>query len=423
MTSNGQSLSAEEEHACALQDNVLYSLCRPFIVLLRLGGMFFIQPGPMKNFRKVNSVAPSFTVTNSKNVLREYNKNTKNYVIFEKLSKIYCLFASLMVVLFCTRFIYSSSYGFRHNMSGHVNNQNLFLMIGYISYSLWIFQLMCIHFILLHACWKAEGFFRFFLAWDTLRFRCSDVNCELANFHHTVKSRRNFLTAVAVLHLAVQMYSVWGPLLVLGTEYKILRENFMVGFSVFDPWIMTMSMVGSFYANFIYVVPIYFFMMIASVIMFDFRHLAHEVTKNISDDGSAKLVEWLRIRHNLLCVLLDMADKVFSPFILLTLTCGVFQVLMGVFVIYAASLVDLDLMFGLSQLFWNSQYVVQIVCVLVVGSSLTEAVSIQKLERQFYKILRNPQRTLNGADKAWLHYCTVVSPQKFWTADKWISFR
>ncbi|XP_055337501.1 uncharacterized protein LOC129587680 [Paramacrobiotus metropolitanus] len=114
--------------------------------------------------------------------------------------------------------------------------------------------------------------------------------------------------------------------------------------------------------------------MIASFFVVDFMHINHDLKHNISSNGNCSKIEWFRTSHNTLCILLEVADNVMSPFILVSLICAVFQILLGIFVLVDISqITNATIIFFFSLLFWCLQYLFQLCLILFAGAVLHDA--------------------------------------------------
>ena len=149
----------------------------------------------------------------------------------------------------------------------------------------------------------------------------------------------------------------------------------MEGFALNDTGIVALNFLGGIYSALLYIVPSYFFALIAIIMTIDFLHLRHDLQRGIGDDGvvCVKSLEWFRMRHNSLCILVELADDIFAGWIALTLGAGVMQVLAGIFLMVANSRGYTNVA-ELTQAFWLITYFLQVAIVLYRGAVVNAAV-------------------------------------------------
>jgi hypothetical protein len=157
--------------------NSLYAAFRPFFVLMRLGGLFFIQPkalhlhlSQMQNTDDLSfHQAETNSNDNSVSSQKLTGKGHSKWELFEQWSRVYCFGVFLMVWIFGAKFLYS----FRYAMEGLKFSQaNLGLIVTQMDYAIWIVQIIITHFLMLRACWNQNEMFSLFLGWDRLHFSC-----------------------------------------------------------------------------------------------------------------------------------------------------------------------------------------------------------------------------------------------------------
>jgi hypothetical protein len=168
--------SIENQYEIVHRDS-LYAAFRPFFVLMRLGGLFFIQPkalhlhlSQMQNtddlsFHQAETNSNDNSVSSQKLTQKGHSK----WELFEQWSRVYCFGVFLMVWIFGAKFLYS----FRYAMEGLKFSQaNLGLIVTQMDYAIWIVQIIITHFLMLRACWNQNEMFSLFLGWDRLHFSC-----------------------------------------------------------------------------------------------------------------------------------------------------------------------------------------------------------------------------------------------------------
>ncbi|OQV12921.1 hypothetical protein BV898_12842 [Hypsibius exemplaris] len=257
----------------------LYKLCRPFLILMRIGGLFFIHPNGGPDFDvKTHEVSSATFSSSSKPSPTKWER-------FERGSIIYSFIVLSVGLAFGGKFVFTMVYG-------------------------------------ISSLWMSADF----------------------------------------------------PLLVPGMEYVDLRAALMEGFHPDGLDIFVFNFISGILTAFVYVVPAYFFTLIAVTLSMDFHHLQRDLEVSIKDDGvvTIKSLEWFRQRHNSLCILVDMADEVFSPWIALTLGCNVMQVLSHIFLL-AINTGRWTIVTDLTQAYWMLTYFLQMAVILYRGSLVNEA--------------------------------------------------
>ena len=248
------------------------------------------------------------------------------------------------------------------------------IIVSHACFFLWIFQILVIHVIFLKICWRPSKLAELFRRWDDLRYPCPVAGCTCPSFGDDFRWRRNVISGLAIFHTFCQWMASDFPVIVSSPQYIDLQGSLMEGFPPNDAGIIFLNFIGGMYSSVVYVVPTYFFALIAVVITLDFHHLRHDMQVGIQDDGcvTLKSLEWFRIRHNSLCILLNIADDIFSGWIALTLGAGVCQALAGIFLLVAGR--GLTVITDLTQAFWVATYFFQISVVLYRGAVVNEAV-------------------------------------------------
>ncbi|OQV16927.1 hypothetical protein BV898_08933 [Hypsibius exemplaris] len=346
----------------------LYQQCRPFLILLRLGGLFFIHPGsgPITTHNKIHDATSPTRVSNS------HKNSPKIWERFERFSIVYSFVVLLICLAFAAKFLYSIIYG----ISGLPFTQaNLSVIVSHFSYMAWITQINISQIIFLRACLSPSRLPELFMKWEYLRYPCPVKECSAPSFGKDFRWRRNVVSFFAVLHCVLQWMSTDFGLIIPSKEYDGLRGALMEGFAWNETAIIVLNFIGGMMTSFVYVVPAYFFTLIAVTLTIDFHHLRHDLHESVKDDGiiTIKSLEWFRIRHNCLCVLVDMADAVFSPWIALTLGCNVLQILSQIF-LFAATASHWTVITDLTQLYWMMTFFQQLLIILYRGALVNEAV-------------------------------------------------
>ncbi|OQV12922.1 hypothetical protein BV898_12843 [Hypsibius exemplaris] len=330
----------------------LYKLCQPFLILMRIGGLFFIHPhgGPISD-RKILEASSATLTSSSKPGPTKWER-------FERISIVYSFLVLSVGLLFGAKFVYTMVYGLSR-LATPLNRTSLGLIVSHSAYLGWIVQMILGQIIFLRACLRPSSLTEFFLRWESLRYFCADEkNCSSSpSFGKDFCWRRNVISFLAVLHCILQWMSVDFPLL----------------------------LPGGILTAFVYVVPGYFFTLIAVTLSRDFLHLQRDFEVSIKDDGvvTIKSLEWFRQRHNSLCILVDMADEVYSPWIALTLGCNVIQVLSHIFLL-AINTGRWSIVTDLTQAYWMLTYFLQMAVILYCGSMVSEAA--QGPLRRLYQI-------------------------------------
>jgi 7tm Chemosensory receptor len=181
---------------------------------------------------------------------------------------------------------------------------------------------------------------------------------------------------MAMFNIILNILSICGPCVIPVSQYSELKANFLAGFDSNNIAVMVLQLIGGIFASLIFILPNYFFLLIGIVLTIDFRHLSHDLELSIDEEGSwvsNKSLEWFRIRHSSLCTLLELADGIFSPWILLNIGVGTLQVLASIFVIYARGGSSKTLTI-LTVSYWMLSYVLQIALALYTGVIVNEAV-------------------------------------------------
>ncbi|GAV06661.1 hypothetical protein RvY_16613-1 [Ramazzottius varieornatus] len=221
--------------------------------------------------------------------------------------------------------------------------------------------------------------FKYLISWGRLRFPCVLGTCP--TFSHYFIKRRNIIICMALLHLIAEIISITGPFFIPVPEYELIGSQLNERFSSTNNIGLTiLSYFGSLISALVYIIPCYFFLLICHALVIEFSHLAADFAKEVEAlNGSTKVtasqtLEWYRLRHVCLCELVELAENVFSPWILLILGGGIVQMLLQVYEAYALGS-SCDYMYFLTQFFWFLTYALQILIVLYAGSHLHEAVS------------------------------------------------
>ncbi|XP_055330759.1 uncharacterized protein LOC129583075 isoform X2 [Paramacrobiotus metropolitanus] len=358
-----------------IRENLFFLLCRPFLRLMRLGGMFFM---PLSFVRGEHSA-----------LINQYMGNRYARGCFELLSHCYCVLVFAIMALFCGKSLFTIHYAIQHN---HINisNENLGGLVQAVVYGVWIIQILLTHVVFIYACWKDEGIAHLMAFWEHTHFRCLDPNCRYLYRKRGLYRSRNKFMFFGVLNIAVQICTLLLPMLVPAPIYRTLRGMLFGGYMEDNPLIITLGVLGAVYTAFVYILPIFFFAMVCHFIIYDYNHICYEIKKLQTTREIYPWMEWIRLRHNAVCLFVETADGVFAPYILLTLVCNVFQILMGIFVVYQDSMKEegIDLMKGLSSLYWMLQYLLQLIIILGAGTALSNAA--RSPMAHVYKISQEP---------------------------------
>jgi 7tm Chemosensory receptor len=183
---------------------------------------------------------------------------------------------------------------------------------------------------------------------------------------------------MAVLHIILNVWTTNAPLIIPVSEYSELKEALLMGFEYDNIANIVFNFIGEMLISFIFILPNYFFLLVGMVLTIDFRHLSHDLELSIDEKGSwvsDKSLEWFRIRHSSLCSLLELADRIFSPWILLNIAFSTLQVLASIFAVYAraGSSQTLTLLTGT---YWLVLYFLHITITLYTGALLNRVVCV-----------------------------------------------
>ena len=289
-----------------------------------------------------------------------------------------------------SKVLYSFIYGVRYlRLSSDPKESTLAVLVTKTSYLMWIAELIMVHVILLRACMPSKGVYKLFTSWQTLRFPCPVPGC-VQRFEPTFLRRRNVLIVLAALHFTIQFCSVVFPLLPVAA-YSQLNGIVMAGFTLTNVPVKILVFCASLYSSVVFVVPSYFFLLIGKAIVIDFRHLQNDLKRCLNcENGRVKVktLEWFRLRHNALCMLVETADEIFAPWIFLTLGCAIVQILAGIFSVYATSGTSKELT-EMSQIYWILTYFLQMATILYTGASVNSAVSQKVLYNTHNKQLQD----------------------------------
>ncbi|GAU91616.1 hypothetical protein RvY_03839 [Ramazzottius varieornatus] len=373
--SNGPTVEMETD--IDLYHNQGYLLCRPFLWLMRLGGMFFLRTQAIILTQKGQNGQQVFV---KGRILDE--TLVARWVNVERVSKAWSLLVLLINAVYAGKFLYSVVYGLRQL---NFTQKDLGPIGAHCAFAVSIFMVITTQLIFLKNSLGSSGLFEFFCQWRYLHYRCAGNEDSCANFRKSFTFRRNVICVIVGIHLAAHIFSLAvGPAFLTSHGYQQLHSKVTEGFDGNNQALMALNFLGGFFLSFVDVVPPYFFYLIAELLTVDFEHLTHDLgntvrsTKKHVDDNTGRNVEWFRSRHNGLCTLVEMADEIFSPWVLLILACCVLQILCNVYVAYAVS-ATWTFMTAATAGFWFATFFFQIYIVLRAGSRLTAYISHQIL--------------------------------------------
>ncbi|OQV24972.1 hypothetical protein BV898_01181 [Hypsibius exemplaris] len=357
-----------------MRSNKLYCLCRPFVFLMRIGGIFFIQPGtPPEDY---SCGAHCSTPQKNVSIIPKKDAPTSNnsWKDPQQWGRLYCLLAFTLMVAYFVKSTYSYCFGIHLlQLNDDPLESTLATYVTNTRYLAWVAQMVIVHVIFLRACANPKGMFKLFISWEKLRFHCPVSGCT-QTFDPSFIRKRNVVVILAGFHLIVQYLSVVLAF-VPSDEYSQLFESFMRGFNTDNVPVKILIGIASLYSSSLFILPSYFFLLIGSAITIDFLHFDHDLRRQLRrEDGRVrvKTLEWFRLRHNALCILLEHADWIFSPWILLTFGCSIVQILSGIFSAYAGS-GSSKVMTEISTCYWILTYFLHIAIMLYVGASVNSA--------------------------------------------------
>ncbi|XP_055337431.1 uncharacterized protein LOC129587627 [Paramacrobiotus metropolitanus] len=306
-----------------LHHNKLFQLCRPFLHILRLGGLFFINPGIHTRQPANTSVTPGDITPKS----RGYQWRHR----LEQFCRIYSIIIFLVTVAFSIHVIC----GVIAKFTGvPITYDNLGQLVNAVTFLLWIAQLLIVHVIMLRACWRKAGIVAFFMCWDGMRYRCAFDLCKCNNFAQKFDRKIKTLSVIAVVHLLIVIAGQVEALVIPTRGLRLLLLSAIPEEGVYQTVVMAFDVAASVYLSFVFVVPCYLFLAVSFLIDFDFFHLNYDMKSSVSAAELPAWIEWFRLRHNSLCVLLEEGDRLFAAFVLTTFTSNILQVLLIIFQLY-----------------------------------------------------------------------------------------
>ncbi|XP_055344491.1 uncharacterized protein LOC129592471 [Paramacrobiotus metropolitanus] len=334
------------ENESIRKDTNLYKLFRPFLLLFRIGGMFFGDA-----FR-TDSTAPRI-----QRIIEAF------FCFYSTVALLLCWFDTSVFVYAC--------YHRWHDLP--MTFEDMPTIVEYISRNLWAVQFCVVFLIFYRASLSKHGWSYFIRQWETLSYNCVFPNCKgHERFHREFRKRRNVLLTVALVHLGIQLTSTYGSRANLGE----------VGDTYVQPEIDIAKRVADFFLSFCFTVPIYFFAMVAFVISLSFRHLKEDLAYVLQSGTGGKCIEDFRKQHQGLCALVQIADSLFAAFLIIEITLSVLQVLFEVFMLQAEldSGTSVNTGNALSYVLWCVTYVSQVTIVLSMGASVNEAAHSPELD-------------------------------------------
>ncbi|XP_055337769.1 uncharacterized protein LOC129587852 [Paramacrobiotus metropolitanus] len=350
-----------------LNDNVLYQICRPFILVMRIGGIFFL-PTKLERVKDCHSNNYIPDEPDDFGAGRRTNRNRS-----ELLCQIYCCTALCIVVTYGCKFAYNF-YAVITPMGDNVmTTTNLATLVLMLSFSNWHINMIFSHFIMLRACWRSSLIYEFFVLWERARYICPEENCN--RFCTRFRSIRNVVVMSALFCVFANMLSVFLPLLIASKDYEAVRQVIYAGFGTDNIPICIFQLIGHFFASFIYILPVFFYVLLCQAVAQDFQHLNRDLSDRIGEDGSfSGNLEWYRLRHIQLCRLVEHGDNVFSLFTLVSIASSVAQMFMLVFVTFEYGRKGLfSVVSGLTEFFWFLLYLLQPALLFGMGMKLNEA--------------------------------------------------
>ncbi|OQV24970.1 hypothetical protein BV898_01179 [Hypsibius exemplaris] len=348
----------------------LYSMFRPILFLMRIGGLFFLQSPPTQAATNSRHI-PQSTVPDVEQGKTECkNHATNNKDCYEFRSKMYCCAVFLLVWVFAGKFLYSFQFGVKDLSFTTANLGNI---VMHSSYALWVIQVMGSHFLILQASWSRGQMMRLFEAWDRFHFVCpfDDPQCDESSAK-IFRKTRNVLCTIALVHLIIQISSMVLSLTVPIKEYSELKYFAFEGYPMDNVPVMIISFVGGVFTSFIFILPSYFLLIMALAFTLDFRHLHTDLERSVNDSGAltVKSLEWFRKRHSGLCEIVDAADDMICVWISWIIGNCTMMVLVLVFAVYQ-TFDKLKILTELELIYWLLSCFIQVAMILYAGISLT----------------------------------------------------
>ena len=351
----------------------VYQLFRPFLILMRLGGVFFMRRPP-----EATNLTPNLSS-------RDFAQNWRG-----KCSRTYCFVAFLGLCLYGGKFLYSFYYNLAQLKLSH---ETLGAIVNGLGDGLWFIQVFLTHLILLRACWSASGMTHLFASWERLqyefdggkghsweRLQCKFDGGKGHSFSETFGRRVKTICGIAAVHCALSLIMFLGPVFIVAEEFSELRLSHFAGFSdsaAANIVEIFLTCTGGAYVVLIFTIPGYFFLLNGEALTVNFDHLTRDLERRLMMDGTwggGMSLEWFRVQHSRLCGLLSAADHVFGPWIALTLTCSTIQIFCIIYGMYAGGATQTVTM--LSTGYWLASYFVQMALTLYSGVMVHSAVKI-----------------------------------------------
>ncbi|OQV16665.1 hypothetical protein BV898_09177 [Hypsibius exemplaris] len=362
-----------------LRRNPLFRVCRPFLVLMRVGGAFYVPvhailaDEPNVDDEDQQSLQCSLEKASAQRTRQRWRPRSKMEK-FELASKGYCLFSLFCVLVYTGRFVFGLAYMLPDQFSTFNSGQDLARLLSKIAIAVWFLNVIVVQLIFLRACWDKSKFYNLFIKWEEWRYISRNSKCTA--FAERFLPRRNVVTALAVILLIPQLLSVWLPVLYNGPGMGSLRSMHFEGFSPDNAAVVAVVVIGHFFASFVYIVPVFLLALIGLAIESEFLRLDLDLFLNLTKEGRMEpgMIECFRQRHGKLCDFLELADEVFSLFCLITIGAGVFEIFSLVFVVCALRTDgERGVAMTFVQIFWFFLYVLQPWVVLWTGMRVNEA--------------------------------------------------
>ncbi|OQV22215.1 hypothetical protein BV898_03717 [Hypsibius exemplaris] len=389
-----------------LRQNPLFRVCMPFLLLMRIGGAFFmpvhaILKNPHQSLLEHDpqplscSLEAPPTTFKQKKIARVRTRMEK----FELTSKVYCLFSFFWVLAYTGRYVWSLFYTLPNQLANFNSGRDLAHLLTKIANGVWFVNVLVVHVIFLRACSDKSKFFNLFMKWEKWRYISRNKNCTA--FADRFLPRRNVVTAFAVIVLIPQLLSVWLPALYNGPELGTLKGILFDGFDPDNRMVVGITVIGHFFASFVYIVPVFLFALIGLAVEGEYLRLNHDLYLNLGADGviAPGYIECFRQKHGKLCDFLELADSIFALFCLITIGAGVFEIFSLVFIVCAFGNDDTrGVAMTFAQIFWFMVYIMQPWVVLWTGVRVNDAAHLP-----LSKLYRIDQAKLPAQETLQLH--------------------
>ncbi|OQV24976.1 hypothetical protein BV898_01185 [Hypsibius exemplaris] len=208
-----------------IRRNSLYGLFRPLLILMRLGGMFYIQPKALHlQLNRIKdlsiTVRPPATAGHQLSSSRRCRRGTL-WEWFERCSQLYCILVFIIILTYGGKFLYNFQFGVGRLPFSVCN---LGVIVGHSAYAIWIVEVMLTQAIMLHACWNKAQMYQLFTGWDHLYFPCPLASGTCPSFAELFRGRRNLLVGLAATNSLTTAIFMTVPLIFRTSAFAELRN-------------------------------------------------------------------------------------------------------------------------------------------------------------------------------------------------------